>query len=72
MKRLIFIIKILAKIWKLKGKKTGCPIATVLFFERELTNTEDTMIRDYLDGKRFMSRYHGGARKEKVKKERKS
>ena len=37
-------------------------------FNRKLTDQEKIMIHDFVDGKRFMSRYHAGAKKEKVVK----
>lgn len=43
----------------------------VVNYDRLVTNEELLYINDYLDGKRFMSRYHNGQKKEKEKKERK-
>jgi hypothetical protein len=43
----------------------------ILEAERPITDHEALMMYDYLDGKRFVSRYHAGHKKEKVVKEKK-
>ena len=59
-----------AWIIKLLG---GIPKGLNVFVAQEdITHHQRLAIIDYLSGKRFMSRYHAGQKKEKVKKERKS
>jgi len=59
------------RAWLIK-KLGGIPLDfNIIIAGRPVTDDELAFINDYLDGKRFMSRYHGGAKKEKVKKERK-
>jgi hypothetical protein len=43
----------------------------VIACDRPVTEREALLINDFLDGKRFMSRYHAGQKKEKVVKEKK-
>ena len=39
--------------------------AKVIFHDRQVTEREVLLINDFLDGRRFMSKYHAGHKKEK-------
>ena len=47
-------------------------VKSIIAFERVLTDQEIQNIQEYIRGHRFMSRYHAGQKKEKVKKVRKA
>jgi hypothetical protein len=55
-------------IWKLFSiNKKEPKKSNILLLPRAITDKEQNEIFDYLDGKRFMSRYHAGQKKVKGK-----